>query len=151
MRRRTALAAAVLAATAGVPAVAQSGPIDPDASITDGSAQAALDKAKATWRQRGYKSYTEEVKLSCFCRQPLTYHRVEVRRGTLRPGAAKEVTAAATVPRQFGLIQRAIDDGVSGLDVSYGDRGQPRHIALDPDARIADEESTYDMRHLKRP
>jgi len=56
------------------------------------------------------------------------------------PSAMNDV---ATVPRLFRLIQRAIDDGVVELNVSYGSRGVPRSIFRDGSANVADDEFGY--------
>ena len=117
------------------------------ANITDGTAQDRLDAARARWRTKGFRSYSEQVDLSCFC-GPTPPRIVRVRGGRLGRPVASEIREVATVPRQFRLVQGAIDDRVSGLRVRYGRRGHPVSISIDPRADTADEESYYTMRRL---
>jgi hypothetical protein len=144
----TAAAAAVLAV---VPAVAQAPQEVPDPSITDGSAQKALDAAKAKWRARGPRSYTMRVAHTCFC--PLQYtrpHTVVVRNGRIVK-AGTEARPHATVPRLFRIVQEAIDGKVVRLEARYDTkRGFPRLISVDVSMRIADEEQAYQVDRFSR-
>jgi hypothetical protein len=116
---------------------------DVDPSIADGSAQGALDAARAHWRATGIRSYRFRVRSECFC--PPAFRRPEsivVRRGRpVRPPAHLRVVAS--VPRLQRTVQDAIDDRVGGLSVRYGRRGVPRRIAIDRSRMIADEEVGY--------
>jgi hypothetical protein len=56
----------------------------------------------------------------------------------------------ATVRRLFRTIQRAIDQQVARLQVTYGKRGVPSSISIDFDQRIADEESYYTIKGFTR-
>ena len=145
---------AVLAgpALAGAPAVALSpAPGEtPDPAITDGSAQRALDKARARFRAANVRSYRVRIARGCFCPEEIRKPRtITVRRGVpVKPPA--HLKDVATVPRMFQRIQGAIDDGVAGLTVTYGKRGVPRKITIDVSRLIADEESYYSIDRFRR-
>jgi len=146
---RTLILALLAAVLLAAPAAAQLPQDDPDPSIEDGSAQAALTAAKDRWAATGLRSYRFRVAVTCFC--PASFRRpatVTVRRGRpVHPPA--RVRAIATVPRLFAKVQAAIDQRVARLDVAYGRRGVPRSIAIDVSRMIADEERGYTARHLK--
>jgi hypothetical protein len=120
-----------------------------DPGITNGSKQHRLDTARKTWKAARVSSYSYRIKLSCFC--PVRpYVKIVVRGG--RPSAAtpKDMRDVATVPRLFRTIQRAIDQKVARIQVTYGKRGVPSAISIDVDQRIADEESYYTIRGFTR-
>ncbi len=144
----TFLAAGAVAAGA---AVAEEPPVERkvDAGIVDGSAQKELDAARARWRKHGFRSYREEIDRSCFC-PPDPPRVVRVGGGRLLRPVTADVREVATVPRQFRVVQQAIDERVSGLAVRYGRRGNPVSVGVDPSEFIADEESYYTMRRLQR-
>jgi uncharacterized protein DUF6174 len=149
MRAALSAVVLVLVVAAAPAAVAQTGPpatVDPH--IVDGSAARALGHARARWRASAITSYSFEVRVACFCR-PTGFRRVVVVRGVPRHPAS-QLARVATVPRMFVLIAAAIRRRYAGLDVVYGPRGVPRRISLDPDARIADEETTYAIRRFVR-
>lgn len=148
--RRAALLALTLLFTAA-PAAAQD-EVQPDPSITDGSAQRELDAARATWRTSGPASYRWRVARGCFCPAPYTRARdVIVRGGIPSKRTAKEVRDFATVPRLFRIVQSAIDRKVAVLTVSYdARRGYPRRVWIDVSPMIADEESSYTASRLTR-
>jgi hypothetical protein len=154
MRNRTATLLVVLAVptVAAVPGHALSPPPNetPDPAITDGSAQRAVDRARAAWAKAGIRTYRVRVALGCFCPEEVRKPRtLTVRRGSpVRPPA--HLKAVATVPRMFRIVQGAIDDRVAGLTVTYGGRGVPRSIAIDVSRQIADEESFYTIDRFKR-
>lgn len=115
----------------------------PDPAITDGSAQRALTAARARFKAADVHSYRVRVARGCFCPEEIRKPRtITVRDGIPRtpPSHLKDM---ATVPRMFRKIQRAIDDGVAGLDVTYGKRGVPSKVTIDVSARIIDEEMYY--------
>lgn len=118
-------------------------------NISDGSAQQRLDAARASWKAKGFRSYEQRVELSCFCASspPRT---VRVHGGKLAGPNVAYLREVATIPRQFRVIQNAIDDRVSGLRVRYGRRGNPVSISIDPSTFIADEESYYTTNRLRR-
>lgn len=140
----------MLAGALAMPAHAQEPPTT-DQSILDGSAQKALDAAKAKWKAKGTSSYRWVVRRSCFC--PVQYtrpHTVTIRRGKIVK-AAGEVRDFATVPRMFRIVQKAIDRKVQNLDVTYDrTRGFPRSIFVDTSLQIADEEQGYGASKFRR-
>jgi hypothetical protein len=111
-----------------------------DDSIEDGTAATALADARRRWKDRGLTSYRFRLRPNCFCPRSFTRARdLRVRHGKpVRP--PKRVRKWATVPRLFKVIERAIDDRVSGLSVTYGAKGFPRHISIDYDDLAVDEE-----------
>ena len=137
-----------VAAAIAAPAVAQD-ETAPDPSIADGSAQRALDRAKARWRDAAIRSYRFDVRVDCFC-PDVRWHAVVVRNRRPASGTPREVIEVATVPRLHRAIRRAIDARVYRLDVSYGRHGVPTRIAIDENPRIADEEVTYRTRRFRR-
>ena len=111
-----------------------------DPSITDGSAQAALDSARARWEDHGFANYRFRQALQCFC--PAEYRRA--RRVTVRHRRPVDppdhLRRYASVPRLFRLVQDAIDRRVAVLVAHYGRKGLPRRVWIDYDQRAADEE-----------
>ncbi|MCW2958248.1 MAG: hypothetical protein JWP18_1051 [Solirubrobacterales bacterium] len=155
-RIRTAAAVPLLAVVAlagGTPAGHAQAPGSgetPDPAIADGSAQRDLTVARARWKAAHVRSYRVRVALGCFCPESIRRPRtITVLGGSPRrpPSHLKDV---ATVPRMFRLIQRSIDRGVAGLDVTYGARGVPRTITIDVSRMIADEESYYTIDRFVR-
>jgi hypothetical protein len=148
---RVALSAVLIAlVAAGAPAAAAQTepPTTVDPQIADGSAAKALKRARERWRASGITSYSFEVRVGCFC-PPTDFRRIRVVRG-VPLHAAPDLARVATVPRMFRLIAAAIRGRYAGLDVVYGPRGVPRRISLDPDSRIADEETSYAIRRFIR-
>jgi hypothetical protein len=151
MIRALSAAGAVLAATLAVGASsAAQGPPSIDPAITDGSAQKALDGARAAWKAAGIKNYQVRVALGCFCpEQYRTPRTIRVRR--LAPvNPPPHLKDMATVPRMFRKIQGAIDAKVAMVDVTYGARGVPRSITIDRSRMIADEEQYYTVDRFKQ-
>jgi hypothetical protein len=142
------LAALVLALPAG-PAGAQEPPNPPDPSIVDGSAQRALDRARAKWKAAKLRSYRYEARRMCFC--PTTgWHVVNVRGGVPSKRVHADVKDIATVPRLFRQIQRAIDNEAHDLTVTYATRGVPTKITIDTYQNVIDEEQYFSIRGFKR-
>ena len=142
MNPRHAIALVLLSfALAAGGAVASAPSQTPDPSITDGSLQRKLDGARASWKAGRLHSYRYEIRRRCFC--PPQKTRVVVVRGDRARAFPSAMNDVATVPRLFRLIQRAIDDGVVELNVSYGSRGVPRSIFRDGSANVADDEFGY--------
>ncbi len=141
---RFLLVLATLVMLLAAPAMAQAPPEDPDPSITDGSAQAALDAAKERWADAGVRDYSFKVSLRCFCAREYTKAAViVVRDGHPHGKVPRRYRAVATVARQFRRIQDAIDEGVAGLSVVYAARGRPQRIDVNPAWNIVDEEVGY--------
>lgn len=142
-----ALAAASLGAAG--PAAAQEAPNPPDPSIVDGSAQRALDRAKARWKAAKIRSYRYEARRQCFC--PTTrWHTVNVRDGVPSKRVHADVKDIATVPRLFRQIQRAIDRRAHDLTVTYSTHGVPTKLTIDSYANVIDEEQYFSIRGFKR-
>ena len=101
---------------------------DVDPQIADGSAQRALDAARARWARPGSAPTTSASR--CCASAPRTC----ASRGCCacaadgRSAPARRGTCArsATVPRMHKVVQAAIDARVDALDVRYGQRGLPR-------------------------
>ena len=144
----TLVLAATAVAVAG-PAAAQAPPNPPDTYIVDGSAQAALDKARAKWKAAKLRSYHYEARRRCFC-PSVSWHVVNVRNGVPSRRVHEAVKDVATVPRLFRTIQRAIDAKAHDLTVSYGSRGVPTKISIDSSAYVIDEEQNFTIRGFKR-
>jgi hypothetical protein len=141
---KAGLAALTAAIALAVPAQAQLPPVIPDPAITNGSAQKALDAAKAKWKAKGAASYQMVVRRSCFCPEQYIRPRTVVVRKDKIVKAAEEVREIATVPRLFRIVQQAINKKVQNLDVTYDAvRGFPRTIFVDGSLQIADAEQGY--------
>jgi Family of unknown function (DUF6174) len=125
----------VLAALLVAPSAAQATP------------QSDLDAAKAKWADQGFANYRVTVQVGCFCPQEYTRpYLVHVRDGKpVQP--SKYIKRYASVPRLFATIQSAID-GEGDLSVSYGARGVPTQIGLDPIPEAVDDESSISVSKL---
>lgn len=147
MLARLLLVLGLIAAGAltAVPAAAQEAPNPPDPYIVDGSAQKALDRAKAKWRAAKIGSYRYEARRRCFC--PTTgWHVVNVRDGVPSKRVHADVKDIATVPRLFRQIQRAIDRRAHDLTVTYSTHGVPTKLTIDSYANVIDEEQFFSIR-----
>jgi len=135
-----ALALGAGAAVAAVPEQA------PDPSISDGTRQRDLDRARALWKADGLRSYRFELRRRCFCpEQSNVVVLVRNRRIVKHP---PELRPVASVPRLFRTIQQAIDDKAVQLDVSYGKRGVPRSLYVDRSKNVIDEETGYTIKRF---
>jgi hypothetical protein len=124
-------------------------PATPDPGIADGSAQRALDQARARWNRLKIRNYDYEVMVTCFC--PYTgWVRVQVRNTVPTTRSQAAAGELATVPRLFRQIQQAIDTPAHQLDVRYGARGVPVHVYSDPIQYAADDEHGFGIRRFKR-
>lgn len=157
--RAVPLLAAVALAAAAAPAAAQrttdppADPTDgPDPGIVNGSAQRALDAARARWSASGTRSYRMRIGLRCFCPPPRGGSpTVRVRAGRSVGKVPSTVRPYATVPRQFARVQEAIDARVAQLTVAYATgTGRPTSFYVDRDRRIADEELGVDADRFRR-
>ena len=120
-----------------------------DPHIADGSAQAALDKARARWKALKIRSYDYEVRRTCFC--PISSWKViKVRGGAPTKKSVATAEDLATVPRLHRVIQQAIDAKAHQLTVQYGARGVPTQISVDSIQYLADEEQYVSSRRFKR-
>jgi hypothetical protein len=147
-----AVVALALAFCGAAPAAAarQDGDDVVDPSIADGSAQRALDAARARWRATGLRSYRFRVARRCFCNPAANAPAVIVVRDGRPVDPPRRLRFVATVTRLFRKVQHAIDDRVDGLSVRYGSRrGIPRSISIDFVRMLADEEVSYVVDRFK--
>jgi len=145
------LVVAVALPLSGLAIAAAPGPsATPDAAILSGRAARDLAAARSRWRAHGFASYRFHVTQTCFCGPREGQATITVRGG--RPSAVSDrLRDAATVPRQFALVARAIRGRVAGLNITYdARRGYVRHVYIDRSAMMADEEVGYDVRGLTR-
>jgi hypothetical protein len=142
----------VLAAGAAValPAGAQQGlPNTPDPSIADGSAQRALDKARARWDKLKIRDYDYELMEVCFC-PSRGWLLIKVRDGRPTKGSLAKAGELATVPRLFREVRRAIKLPVHRLNVKYSStRGVPVEVFTDPIQGAVDDEGGFRVRRFK--
>lgn len=128
------------------PSVVGAAPVDPgaepDPRIVDGSAQRALDAARAEWKTYdGHAHYRLRIRTDCFCAPDVRRARtIEVRDGRPVEPPPAHLRSYATVRRLFARVQETIDDQVAGLTAEYGAHGVPRTIFVDVSRMIADEE-----------
>ncbi len=105
----------------------------------------ALERAEAKWRERGPKSYTYGVMLTCLCSPKGMDVRVVDGRAQL-PDTATAATkgfheAYGTIEALFERIRRAIDAGGHRVNVKYHDElGYPISAVLDPRRDVIDDE-----------
>jgi hypothetical protein len=149
---RLVAAIAVLAVMAcGASALAQTDPTAnrPDPAITDGSAQKALDSARAKWKAAHIRNYDFRGAISCFCAPAYRKARTLKVRGGAPVHPPDNLRNVASVPRIFHVIQQAIDEKVASLQVTYVKRGFPRSVWIDRSRQIADEEVSYSFDRFK--
>jgi hypothetical protein len=145
MRALTLVLLLALAAPAAAKPIPPLPPLPPRAtpapSIRDGSAQRKLDRARERWHRAGIHSYRFRVRLRACCsrvRPQVLFVRDD--RAVKAPAGWRSV---ATVKRLQQLVQKQIDAGVASLSVHYDRRGIPVRIAVDPIARLSDDEFVY--------
>jgi hypothetical protein len=114
-----------------------------DPQILDGTEQRRLDSARDRWRRRGAHHYRLRLALRCFCPQEITTPVVIFVRSGHPLNAPSHLRRAATVTRLLRIVQSAIDERVSGLNVRYDSRGVPRSIGIDSRRQLADDELEY--------
>jgi hypothetical protein len=124
---------------------------DVDPSIADGSAQRALDEARARWRQTGPRSYTYRARRSCLCTVEATRPNTFVVRDREPRRPPKKLRQLATAPRLFKLVQQAIDDRVDGLAVVYRKNGTLKELHVDPHSNAVDDEYSYLVDRFSSP
>jgi hypothetical protein len=148
MRVRVLFVTTALLAGA-VPASAAENEVDP--SIADGSAQRALDSARARWREHGPRNYRYRVRLGCFCTPDALEPRNFVVRGGKPRHPPKGWKYASTAPRLLKLVQEAIDDRPQHLFVRYRKNGLLKELSVDRSEMIADEEYSYFVDRFSSP
>jgi hypothetical protein len=145
IRALTAAAAAVLVLAGASSAAAQT-PLPPrpvDPGIANGTAQQELNAARQRFQAAQIPDYHFAIERLCFCppesRGPATI--VVRNHAALAPPAS--FVEVATVPKLHAVVQKAIDDRVERLTVTYDARGVPLSISIDVSTMIADEEVAY--------
>ena len=120
-----------------------------------GSPEAALQQAQARWASSGIADYSYIGAWTCFC--PEKYRadtQVTVDGGSViavdsaDPGFDAIPAPERFVPVEglFALIQNAIDENASRIEVSYDEtHGYPVELFIDHDARMADEETRFSV------
>ena len=141
----------VLALAAAPPAAGAGAQQDVDPQIADGSAQRALDAARARWRATGLRSYDFRVALLCFCSEDVRRPRhLRVRGGRpIGPGPPRHLREVATVPRMHRVVQAAIDARVDGLTCATGAAGFRAGSTSTPSRGIADDEHSFEAGRLR--
>ena len=151
--------------TAPPPPVATPTPVDPTATpapptptptaSAPGSPEAALQQAQARWASSGIADYAYIGAWTCFCPEE---YRADTQ-VTVDGGSVTDVSSADpgfdTIPAPerfvpveglFALIQEAIDENASRIEVSYDEtHGYPVELFIDHDARMADEETRFSI------
>ena len=149
MRALLLLSLVLAAAAPAAPALAQEPPNPTDPAIADGSAERALQRARAKFKRAKLRTYDFEARRMCFC--PTSgFHKVRVRGNRLRGTPHPDVREIATVPRLFRVIQKAIDAKAHKLTVRYGTYGVPKQISIDRIENVVDEEQYFTIRRFKR-
>jgi hypothetical protein len=107
--------------------------------------------ARAHWREHGPRKYTFRLQLSCYCTSDAVRPRTFVVRHGKPRHPPKGWKYAATAPRLFKLVQKAIDDRPAQLFVRYRRNGMLKQLAVDRDRLIADEEYSYSVDRFSSP
>jgi hypothetical protein len=135
----TILLASLLALAA--PAAAQERPPARDPSVADGSAQRALDAARARWAAAGIRDYDFTFEESCFC--PNRGAQPNVVRG----GAAVE---GRTVEQVFATVQETIDSRPDRFAATYGESGVPTWMSVDHTEMAIDDEYAFNVSDFRQ-
>lgn len=145
MRVRRAIAALIPSlALAAAPAQATA------PSIEDGSAQRALDAARAKWHAAAPRNYTYRVTLSCFCDNDSRRPRTFVVRGGRPRNTPRGQRRLNTGAKLFRIVQQAIDQRADRLTVRYRRNGLLRQISVDAIEEAQDDEYTYTVDRFRR-
>ncbi|XCN74499.1 MAG: DUF6174 domain-containing protein [Candidatus Electrothrix aestuarii] len=125
--------------------------------IDDNPQQEALNKNHALWKNSNRSTYTYTYKRVCFCPQEEDIV-VDVQYGNVvsahyypsdNPVMPERLDSLMTVEELFEVIQKAINDDVAQLDVTYNAQlGYPERIYIDVDERMADEEMEHQVSNL---
>ena len=141
----SALTLTIAALALTIPASASALPIDP-------ADQAQLDAARAKWEATGILNYSYKISRICFCPTEYTRPRnIVVQNGKpVKRRSTKNYRDVDTVEELFDEAQAALDD--DNFSITYAPRkGFPRAIDSDPSFMIADEETSYRVRHFAVP
>ena len=114
--------------------------------------QDALNQNRALWKEAHLSTYTYIYQVMCFC-PPEEDILVKVLYDNVvdasyspsnNPVMPERLDDLMTVEELFQVIQKAIDDEVAQLEVTYNAKlGYPERIYIDIDERMADEEVTH--------
>lgn len=113
-----------------------------------------LERAEQRWEAEGPASYTITLRRLCYCfeidpRQVTVTNGVvtDVRiEGAEAPLPADQWQWYPSVPALFDIIRDAIEQPAHTLDLEFHDTlGYALRVAIDWDARVADEEVTYEV------
>lgn len=118
-----------------------------------------LNAAKARWQKYSINHYIYTLQRSCFCppesRKPM---RIRVNKGQIKQvmlvpeniNKPANYNGALSVDGLFALIEKAVKNKAANISVKYDARfGYPVEVAIDHDARIADEETYYKASGLR--
>ena len=134
------------------------GCIHPVPPVTTGNPdQDALNKNRALWQKAHLSTYTYTYKIMCFC-SPEEDILVKVQYDNVvaasyspsnNPVMPERMDELMTIEELFQVIQKAINDEVAQLDVTYNAQlGYPESVYIDVDERMADEERTHMVSNL---
>jgi hypothetical protein len=113
-----------------------------------------LERAEQRWEAEGPGSYTITLRRLCYCLE------VEPRQVTVTNGVVTDVRIEGadaplpaeqwqwypSVPALFDIIREAIELPAHSLDPEFHDTlGYALRVAIDWDAKVADEEVTYEV------
>ena len=112
-----------------------------------------LSQARQRWADQGLEHYHYQARQQCYCgpRALLPANvKVSGQQARLEPPDNDELAPLArTVEDWFALIEEKQRKGWHQVDVDYHPRqGYPRHIRLDFDPRMADDEQQYWIKDL---
>ena len=119
--------------------------------------QDALNKNHALWKNANLSAYAYTYKRICFCPPEedmvVTVQYDNVISASYSPSnnsvLPERLDELLTVEELFQVIQKAINDEVARLDVTYNSKlGYPESIFIDIDERMADEEMTHSVTNL---
>ena len=111
---------------------------------------AALNAARARWRDAGLRSYRFRLEVSCYCPDAGVERVIRVRDG--RPQGGKGADRSVdTVPEMFRQIRDALDNPDAGdVEVRYdAELGYPRAASLDRIKMAIDDEISWTARGLR--
>lgn len=119
--------------------------------------QDALNKNLALWKKAHLSTYTYTYKRMCFCPSEEDI-LVQVQYGNVvaasyspsnNPVMPERLDDLMTVEELFQVIQKAINDDVAQLEVTYNAQlGYPERVYIDVNERIMDEEVTHIVSNL---
>ena len=137
--------------------VALFGCAEPGPQTTGDPNQDALNRNQALWKNAHLSSYSYTYKRVCFCPEEEDI-LVRVQYGDVKaasyspsntPVLPDRLDDLRTVEEFFQIIQDAVTNKVSRLDVTYNAKlGYPERIFIDVDPLIADEEMTHLISNL---